>query len=169
MNNLKYLTKGIFEVGSSGIVDIDRLNNCFECRQVSIFSLKEMEHLDIGSVEFLQEAIDRALSNSKLGYVVNQEDLDLTKKSFLMEEGDRFAIMLIRRGTISEIAANPKVENVLFSFDTSKQEFDSYEAETFLFDYDEQILISNVFNDYTLVEFYSSFNINLPEQILVKT
>lgn len=77
-----------------------------------------MENLEIGSQEFVQEAAIRALSNSELGYVVIQEERDLHKPSFPMQEGDRFAIMVTRNGTIVDIATNPSVENALFSFDT---------------------------------------------------
>nr|MDJ0572353.1 hypothetical protein [Pleurocapsa sp. MO_192.B19] len=146
MINFDFFNNGIFQVNSSGKVNIDFLDDDGrDTGELAIFSLQEMEQLEIGSQEFLQEAINRALSNSKLGYVLTQEYLDIPRQSFLMQEGDRFAIMLIRHGTILDIAANPKVENVLFSFDTFRDEPDHYEVETHSCDFNEQILISNIF------------------------
>lgn len=170
MINFSFFNNGIFQVNSSGIVNIDFLDDRSKCQgELAIFSLQEMEHLEIDSQEFMIEATNRALSNSKLGYVLTQEYLDLPKQSFLMQAGDRFAIMLICHGTILDIAANPKVENVLFSFDTFRHQPEHYELETFPFDFKEQILISNIFSDYSLLEFYSSLNKNFPEQILIRT
>ena len=98
------------------------------------------ENLEIGSQEFLQEAANRALSNSELGYIVIQDESDRARfsdldnelswesqfnggiyngeETFQMQSGDRFAMMLVSNGTVIDLATNPSAEEVLFSFDT---------------------------------------------------
>ena len=170
MTTINNLTNGIFQVNTSGKVSIDYLDDGGRYKKtVAIFSLQSMENLEIGSQEFVQEAANRALSNSELGYVVIQDDGDLHKPSFPMQEGDRFAIMVTRNGTIVDIATNPSVENALFSFDTLGIKPDSCETATYTVNSTEQILISDIFSDFTLVKFNSNLNRNFPYQILVRT
>ncbi|MEL6438926.1 MAG: DUF4114 domain-containing protein [Cyanobacteria bacterium J06621_8] len=110
--------------------------------ELAIFNLEGMENLEVGSTEFIQEAARRALSNSASGYVVVQDQTDRARFSdteneldwegqyngglyqggqdFAMTKGDRFAMMLVTNGTVSNLAADPDSEEVLFSFAASK-------------------------------------------------
>ena len=141
MNTINSFNNGIFQVNSSGKVNIDFLYDGGWYRgELAIFSLQGMEHLETGSQEFITEAANRALSNSELGYVVIEDQTERARfsdlnnelswegqfnggiyngePSFLMQEGDRFAMMLVTNGTVIDLAANPSTEEVLFSFDT---------------------------------------------------
>jgi hypothetical protein len=62
---------GYFTVGESGEVTIDYLfdGGGYE-GELAIFSLEGMEGLEPGSEAFIQEAANRALSESELGYIV---------------------------------------------------------------------------------------------------
>ena len=99
-----------------------------------------MEDLEVGSEKFIQEAANRALSNSKLGYVVIEDQIERARfsdsdnelgwegqfnggkyngeKTFQMTADGQFAMMLVTNGTAAELAANPTTEEVLFSFNT---------------------------------------------------
>ena len=135
MNTINDLTNGIFQINSSGMVSIDYLYDGGGYKgELAIFSLRGMENLEVGSSEFLQEATQRALSNSDFGYIVIQDERDRARfsdsknelnwegnyngglyegsRSFSMLANDTFAIMFVNRGTIAE--ANG--ENTLFSF-----------------------------------------------------
>lgn len=144
MTTINDLTNGIFQTtSSSGKIDIDFLyDGGWYKGELAVFSLQGMEDLDVDSLEFKQEAANRALSNSELGYVVVQDqterarysDLDNEldwegqyngglyngEKSFVMNEGDSFAMMLVTNGTVSDVAADPDGEEALFSFATSE-------------------------------------------------
>ncbi len=190
MTTINNLTNGIFQVNSSNKVSIDYLDDGGWYKgELAIFSLQGMENLEIGSQEFLQEAANRALSNSELGYVVIQDESDRAyfndlnnelswkgqfnggvcngEQTFQMQSGDRFAMMLVSNGTVVDIAANPSAEDVLFSFDTFGLESDNCEIETFSVDFTGRILISDIFSDLTLVQFNSIFNQNLARQNLM--
>ncbi|OKH23518.1 hypothetical protein NIES593_09845 [Hydrococcus rivularis NIES-593] len=133
---------GIFTVGQAGIVSLDFLFDGGEYRgELAIFSLKGMENLEIGSTAFIKEAARRALSNSRLGYVAISDETEGAKfsaklawendynagtykgiKSFTMDAGDRFAIMLVPQGTVRELYNNPdRTDNrrPLFSINTA--------------------------------------------------
>ena len=141
MNTINNLTSGIFQVNSSGKVNIDYLyDGGWYKGELAIFSLQGMENLEIGSQEFIQEAANRALSNSQSGYVVIQDESDRARfsdldnelswesqfnggiyngeETFQMQSGDLFAMMLVSNGTVIDLATNPSAEEVLFSFDT---------------------------------------------------
>ena len=141
MTTINNITNGIFQVNSSGEISINYLYDGGWYRgDLAIFSLQGMEHLETGSQEFLQEAANRALSNSELGYVVLEDQTDRArfsdlnnelswevpfnggtykgKQTFQMQAGDRFAMMLVSNGTVTDFATNPITEDVLFSFDT---------------------------------------------------
>ena len=141
MTTINNLSNGIFQVNSSGEVNINYLYDGGGYQgELAIFSLQGMENLEIGSAEFLAEAANRALSNSELGYVAIKDSTDSAqfsdlnhelswegqfndgvyngKQSFLMQSGDRFAMMLVTNGTVTDLAASPNTEEVLFSFDT---------------------------------------------------
>jgi Domain of unknown function (DUF4114)/RTX calcium-binding nonapeptide repeat (4 copies) len=133
---------GIFTVGQAGKVSLDFLFDGGDYRgELAIFSLKGMEGLEVGSAAFIKEASRRALSNSKLGYVAISDATEGAKfsaklgwennynagtykgiKSFSMDGGDRFAVMLVPQGTVRELYNNPsRTDNrrPLFSIDTA--------------------------------------------------
>ncbi len=141
MTTINDLNTGIFQVNSGGEVGINYLyDGGWYKGELAIFSLQGMENLETNSPEFLQEAANRALSNSELGYVVIQDQTDRARfsdlnneltwegeynggvyngvQTFQMESGDRFAMMLVKNGTVSDWATNPNTDEVLFSYDT---------------------------------------------------
>lgn len=120
---------GVFTVGESGQVGIDFLfdGGKFES-ELAIFSLSGMNAYEAGSAEFIQEAAQRALSNSTEGYVVisdreegarfdgvlgEHEGRDwnsgeyLGVKSFSMNPGEQFGFMLTTKGNTQKISDAP--------------------------------------------------------------
>lgn len=141
MVTINNLNSGIFQVNSSGKISIDYLyDGGWYKGELAIFSLQGMEHLETNSSQFLQEAANRALSNSSLGHVVVKDQTERARfsdlnreltwendynggvyegiQNFQMQSGDRFAMMLVTNGTVANIAANTSSKKVLFSFDT---------------------------------------------------
>jgi hypothetical protein len=121
---------GYFTVGESGEVTIDYLFDGGEYQgELAIFSLEGMEDLVPGSEEFIQTAANRALSESELGYIVISDKAEGARfnslmpnetsnwnsgdyqgaKTFQMQAGDRFGFMLVPKGEVSEMAANPAI------------------------------------------------------------
>jgi hypothetical protein len=130
---LKYANRatfdeGVFQVGNSGQVIIDFLydGGFYQGAEVGIFSLNGMDMYEAGSKAFIEAAINRAKSNSTLGYTVVQ---DLNEKArfsgsfnwegnfnagqykgrqtFLMNPGDTFGLVLIPDGTLNEALTAP--------------------------------------------------------------
>lgn len=130
---LKYANRatfdeGVFQVGNSGQVIIDFLydGGFYQRAEVGIFSLNGMDIYEAGSKAFIEAAINRAKSNSTLGYTVVQ---DLNEKArfsgsfnwegnfnagqyegrqtFLMNPGDTFGLVLIPDGTLNEALTAP--------------------------------------------------------------
>ncbi|MEA5468012.1 S8 family serine peptidase [Spirulina sp. 06S082] len=135
--------EGVFTVGKSGEVGIDFLFDGGKYKgELAIFSLEGMEKFELDSKDFIQEAANRALSNSKRGYVVISDRTEGAKftgalgekkswnegeylgvKSFSMDSGDRFGVMLIPNGTVAKVAKKPAIggaQSPLFSLGTSK-------------------------------------------------
>ncbi|MGB3401679.1 MAG: S8 family serine peptidase [Microcoleaceae cyanobacterium] len=133
---------GTFTVGETGEVQFDYLfdGGKYSQGELAIFSLEGMEELDPNSEEFIQEATRRALSDSELGYVVisdasegakfsgelGEEDFNqgeyLGVKTFNMNPGDEFAVMLIPNGKVEDVLDNPNLEGSnqpLFSLSTA--------------------------------------------------
>ncbi|MGB3532201.1 MAG: PA14 domain-containing protein [Microcoleaceae cyanobacterium] len=133
---------GIFTVGETGEVQVDYSfdGGKYGQGELAIFSLEGMEELDPNSEEFIQEAARRALSDSELGHVVisdanegarfsgelGEEDFNqgeyLGVKTFNMNPGDEFAVMLIPNGKVEDIFNNPNLEGrnqPLFSLSTA--------------------------------------------------
>ena len=140
-NTIDNYNEGIFTVNSDGKVTVDYLyDGGWYKGELAIFSLQGMEGLEVGSQAFLQEAANRALSNSELGYVVVKDQTDRARfsdlndeiswegqynggiyngvQTFQMQSGDRFAMMLIENSAVADWAANPTTEEALFSFNT---------------------------------------------------
>ena len=139
MTTIDNFNQGIFTVNSAGKVSVDFIYDGGGNRgEVAIFSLEGMENLEVGSAEFIQEAANRALSNSSQGYVVIQDESDRARfsdlkneidwegdyngglyqgiQTFEMQSGTSFAMMLVGDGTVSELATNPLDTEVFFSF-----------------------------------------------------
>ncbi|MDX2255292.1 MAG: DUF4114 domain-containing protein [Pseudanabaenaceae cyanobacterium bins.39] len=115
---------GVFRVDASGQVGVDYLyDGGWYQGEMAIFSLKGMEGLKIDSHEFVQEATRRALSNSNQGYVVIKDRTEGAKytakfawedgfnegtyqgvKTYAMNAGEDFAVMLIQNSTVQELA-----------------------------------------------------------------
>lgn len=139
MTTIDNFNQGIFTVNSAGKVSVDFIYDGGGNRgEVAIFSLEGMENLEVGSAEFIQEAANRALSNSSQGYVVIQDESDRARfsdlkneidwegdyngglyqgiQTFEMQSGTSFAMMLVGDGTVRELATNPLDTEVFFSF-----------------------------------------------------
>ena len=112
-------TSGVFTVGSSGEVSFDYLLDGSPSQgELAIFNLKGMNQFEIGSKRYVQEAALRALGNSAAsGYVVILDQTEGARftasagepnfnsgeykgtKTFKMNPGDKFGVMLIPSGT----------------------------------------------------------------------
>lgn len=132
---------GYFTVGESGEVTIDYLFDGGKYQgELAIFSLEGMEDLEPGSEAFVQEAANRALSDSELGHVVISDrtegarfsgelgDRDWNSgdyqgaQTFEMQAGDRFGVMLVPNGRVEAVADNPDLSGAkapLFSLTTA--------------------------------------------------
>ncbi|MEC4804906.1 MAG: S8 family serine peptidase, partial [Jaaginema sp. PMC 1079.18] len=138
---------GVFTVDDSGQVSIDFLYDGGGYKgQLAIFSLTDMEHLEPGSEDFIEEAARRALSNSTEGYIViddategarfsgstpwegnfnSGDHIDPNLKTFEMKAGDKFGVMLVPNGTVEQVANNPNIGGSvrpLFSLATANPE-----------------------------------------------
>jgi hypothetical protein len=119
---------GIFTVGIDPIT-VEFLADAGAYKgQVALFSLIGMEGLIPGSVEFIQEAARRSLSNSSEGYVIINDisegaslrgDLgerdrnsgkSLGTKSFTFVPGTDLAVMFVPNGTVRQVLENPNIQ-----------------------------------------------------------
>ncbi|MEM6613324.1 MAG: DUF4114 domain-containing protein [Cyanobacteria bacterium P01_C01_bin.72] len=116
--------EGVFQVEESGEVIIDFLcdGGYYQGAEVGIFSLDDMDLSETGSDAFIEEAINRAQSNSTNGYTVirnidkgakfsanlywendfNDQEQYQGKQTFLMNFGDTFGLVLVPDGTLDE-------------------------------------------------------------------
>ncbi|AFZ01805.1 DUF4114 domain-containing protein [Calothrix sp. PCC 6303] len=123
--NRSTYSEGVFEVGETGKVTFDFLfDGGWYKGEFAVFSLKGMENYKPGSEAFIKEATTRALSNSKLGYVLANDPTEAARfsaklswepdfnsdgakylgvKTFNMDAGDKFAFMLVPNTTVKEI------------------------------------------------------------------
>ena len=117
---------GVFTVGNSGEVIIDFLfDSGSYSGELAIFSLEGIDAAP-DSEAFRTEAINRALSNSNLGYVVvsdsqqgakfsgelgeaNFNQGNYSTASFSMNAGNLFAVILVPNGTLQAIANNSDI------------------------------------------------------------
>ncbi len=143
MATINDFNQGIFRVDSLGKVRVDYIyDGGANEGEVAIFNLEGMEALEVGSVEFIQEAANRALSNSAQGHVVIQDESDRAKfsdikdeidwegnyngglyqgiKTFDMAARQNFAMMLVGEGSIekltTDLSEDIDVTDVFFSF-----------------------------------------------------
>ncbi|MEM9924691.1 MAG: alpha/beta fold hydrolase [Cyanobacteria bacterium P01_D01_bin.50] len=118
-------TFGFYTVGDTGKVNFDYLLNGGAYQgELGIFSLTGLGKYEIGSDDFVQEAARLALSNSTSGYVVISEQTEGARyktedadsggeykgiKTFEMNVGDQFGIILAPDGTLEEVFDNPRI------------------------------------------------------------
>ncbi|MEM7715891.1 MAG: DUF4114 domain-containing protein [Cyanobacteria bacterium P01_A01_bin.68] len=118
-------TFGFYTVGDTGKVNFDYLLNGGAYQgELGIFSLTGLGKYEIGSDDFVREAARLALSNSASGYVVISEQTEGARyktedadsgseykgiKTFEMNRGDQFGIILVPDGTLEEVFENPRI------------------------------------------------------------
>ncbi|MBD2358030.1 DUF4114 domain-containing protein [Tolypothrix sp. FACHB-123] len=124
---MSLLDPGVFNVGLDGQVSIEFLaDGGSYLGELGLFSLKGMENLQLGSVEFVQESARRILSNSQAGYLAISDIQEgakfsgnlgegeknhggfLGEKSYTMIAGEQFAFLLLPNGKIQELLDAPK-------------------------------------------------------------
>ncbi|NJP22460.1 MAG: DUF4114 domain-containing protein [Hydrococcus sp. CRU_1_1] len=109
---LKYangtLYEGVFKVNQSGLVDVDFLYDGSSSQgEMGIFSLSGLANLEVTSVDFRKEAIRRALTNSKQGYVVLQDSLDRAKFTEPIESDWQKDLLTGEYKGVQSLAMNP--------------------------------------------------------------
>lgn len=123
---------GIYTVGQTGDVSFDILfdGGGYQSGQLALFSIEGMETIEPGSLQFIQEAARRALSNSEQGYVVFNDQTEGARfsgilgktdkenfnsgqyrgpQTFKLRPGSTFAIMLVPNSTVQEVYENPAI------------------------------------------------------------
>ncbi|WP_246198761.1 S8 family serine peptidase [Sodalinema gerasimenkoae] len=137
---------GIFQVGNTGEVGVDFLFDGGAYQgEVAFFSLAGFDELEFDSIEdFIAEAAQRAASGSEQGHIVisvADEGARFTGslfgepdwntgvyqgvKTFNMNPGDEFGVMLVPNGRVSEVLNNPSIggaKRPLFSLATANPE-----------------------------------------------
>ncbi|MDJ1180116.1 DUF4114 domain-containing protein [Roseofilum sp. BLCC_M91] len=140
---------GVFTVGESGEVGIDFLYDGGKWKgELALFSLEGLEEINPNSGAFIEEAASRALSSSELGHVIISDRAEGARfdgvlgderqdwnagdyrgvKTFDMNPGDRFGMMLLPKHSVSKLADNPALGGLgapLFSMSSLNPE-DAY-------------------------------------------
>ncbi|MDJ1176257.1 DUF4114 domain-containing protein [Roseofilum capinflatum] len=140
---------GVFTVDNSGEVGIDFLYDGGKWKgELAVFSLEGLEEINPNSGAFIEEAASRALSNSELGHVIISDRTEGARfdgvlgdegqdwnsgdyrgvKTFAMNPGDRFGMMLLPKHSVSKLADNPALGGLgapLFSMSSLNPE-DAY-------------------------------------------
>ena len=121
-------SEGVFEVDLSGEIQVDFLfDGHWFTGELALFNLSGMENYTPGSIEFIQEAASRALSNSQLGYTLIRDSTEKARftssfswepranwgkyqdqKTFSLDEGTRFGLMLTQNNKIADVANYPE-------------------------------------------------------------
>ena len=137
---------GFYTVGENGKVGFDYLFDGGSYQgSLGIFSLTGLEEYEVGSETFIEETARRSLSNSELGYVVISEQTEAAKytsanpdtitgeyegfKTFEMNPGEQFGLLLIPNGTFEEVLDNPGIrgdKQPIFSMDAANPQTGSY-------------------------------------------
>ncbi len=120
--------KGLFTVGSDGIVSMDWLYDGGAYRgELGIFEVSGMENLITDLKEFIAEAVRRVMSDSEQGYLVLSDPNEGARfsgqlggepkdwnsgryngvKSFQMSPDSRFATILVPNSTFQALAKDP--------------------------------------------------------------
>ncbi|MDJ1174831.1 DUF4114 domain-containing protein, partial [Roseofilum capinflatum] len=135
---------GYFVVGETGEVGVDYLFDGGGYKgELGIFSLGGMEEYDPDTEEFIAEAARRSHSNSELGHIIISDRSEgarfsgelgeadqnsgeyLGVKTFNMNSGDRFGMMLVPKGRVEQVVDNPGIGGAarpLFSLATANPE-----------------------------------------------
>jgi len=137
---------GTFVVGESGQVSVDYVfDGGYYQGELAVFSLMGMEEFDPDSKDFIREAARRSLSGTSLGHVVIADRHEGARvdgqllgeprnwnrgqyvgvKTFEMTPGDRFGVMLVPNGAVSEVYKRPGIggnRKPLFSMATANPE-----------------------------------------------
>jgi len=135
---------GYFVVGETGEVGVDYLFDGGGYKgELGIFSLGGMEEYDPDTEEFIAEAARRSHSNSELGHIIISDRTEgarfsgelgeadqnsgeyLGVKTFNMNSGDRFGMMLVPKGRVEQVVDNPGIGGAarpLFSLSTANPE-----------------------------------------------
>jgi mannan endo-1,4-beta-mannosidase len=147
---LKYsngsLFEGVFAVNKSGRVDVDYLYDGGSYQgEIGLFSLSGLANLEVTSVEFRQEAIRRALTNSKQGYVILKDSIENPKfndlidsntqidsltgqykgiQRFSLNPGDLVGLVLNPKGTLEQLLNSPWSDNLRPFFSLAAANFD---------------------------------------------
>ncbi len=121
-SNSRVFNEGVFQVGETGQIILDFLyDGGLYQGEVGIFSLEGFEPDDLGSETFIEEAINRAQSNSPQGYLVLNDVADAARSSssfnwetnfntgtyrgrqtFQMNPGELFGLVLVPNGTLNQ-------------------------------------------------------------------
>ncbi|MDJ0589970.1 MAG: DUF4114 domain-containing protein [Pleurocapsa sp. MO_226.B13] len=136
---------GVFVVDETGQIEYDFLydGGWFQ-GELAVFSLAGMEAYEYGSLDYLQEATARAISNSTQGRILTSDrdegarfdfKVDWEKnfnqgnyqgtKTFAMNPGEEVGFMMVQHTTFAEIYNDPSItsrwgKKVLFSTDTNQ-------------------------------------------------
>lgn len=126
-SNRAFFDQGIFQVGETGEITVDYLydGGWYE-GEMGIFSLDGMDIYELGSDAFVEEAINRALSNNNNGHVIVQDDIEdakyselltwendfnqdnyLGKQTYTMTPGDTFGMVFIPGTTLEDALVAP--------------------------------------------------------------
>ena len=140
---LPSFNSGVFTVGESGQVGVDFLFDGGGYKgEVAFFSLAGLEEMEFESVEdFITEAVNRAASNSEQGHIVISDPDEAARftgslmgekdhnsgvyqgvKTVNMTAGDKFGVMLVPKGQVSDVVGNPSIggaQRPLFSLATA--------------------------------------------------
>ena len=127
--NTNLTDNGTFAVDETGKFTIDFLFDAGSyTSELAIFSLTGMEDLNPGSDEYIKEAARRALTNSSEGYTIIHDAYEGAKftgelgesdknagnyqgiKTFNMNPGDNFALMLVPQSKVESVFSNPTVD-----------------------------------------------------------
>ncbi len=118
----RVFNEGVFKVGATGEIIIDFLyDGGLYQGEIGIFSLEGINAEDLGSEAFIEEAINRAQSNSLQGHVVVKDAEEEARfsssfnwetnfntgtyqgrKIFQMNPGELFGLVLVPNGTLNE-------------------------------------------------------------------
>ena len=124
-----FFDDGYLIVSESGEIEVDfLLDGGWYKGEVGIFSLAGMNQYDSGSLAFIKEAAQRAISNSTDGYVLFEDvkegarfDRDFAweknfnsgeyqgKKTFQLTAGGKYGLIMLPHGTLAEAASNPSL------------------------------------------------------------
>ncbi|NJN60348.1 MAG: DUF4114 domain-containing protein, partial [Coleofasciculaceae cyanobacterium RL_1_1] len=135
---------GVFIVGANGQFEFDyALDGGRYQGEAGIVSLRDLDDVAWGSVDWTREIIDRVLSDSVLGYRLVNDRVDNPwidlfhneageyrgSQILEMTPGDTVAIVLIPNGTFAEVRNNPEIggdKRPLFSIATANPDDDFY-------------------------------------------